>query len=60
MKEDWPQYADPIYKGSWNPRVQEIAGDALPPFSAEEQALLAGSSDLWVACIGDFSGMRVW
>lgn len=38
---------DPIYKGSYPQRVKDILGDRRPDFTAEEMAIVKGSSDFF-------------
>ncbi|EEB95782.1 hypothetical protein MPER_05195, partial [Moniliophthora perniciosa FA553] len=40
-------FADPIYKGSYPTSLKAMLGDRLPEFTAEEQALIKGSSDFF-------------
>lgn len=40
-------FADPIYKGDYPASMKLTVGDRLPEFSAEEKAMLLGSSDFF-------------
>lgn len=39
-------FADPVYLGKYPDSMRERLGDRLPEFTAEEAALLKGSSDV--------------
>ncbi|PCH44890.1 glycoside hydrolase family 1 protein [Wolfiporia cocos MD-104 SS10] len=41
------RFADPIYKGYYPDRVKAVIGDRLPQFTAEEIAVVKGSSDFF-------------
>ncbi|OSX63480.1 glycoside hydrolase family 1 protein [Postia placenta MAD-698-R-SB12] len=41
------EFADPIYKGYYPARVKAVIGDRLPEFTAEELAVVKGSSDFF-------------
>lgn len=41
-------FADPIYLGYYPESLKKMLGDRLPTFTAEEQALVLGSSDVSV------------
>ncbi|KAI0340378.1 beta-glucosidase 1A [Trametopsis cervina] len=41
------RYADPIYKGFYPARVKHLLGDRLPEFTADELAVVQGSSDFF-------------
>ncbi|KAK7047906.1 Beta-glucosidase 1B [Paramarasmius palmivorus] len=43
--EGW--FADPIYKGDYPQYLKTMVGDRLPQFTAEEKALVTGSSDFF-------------
>lgn len=40
-------FADPIYLGYYPPYMREVLGDRLPDFTAEEWAVVKGSSDFY-------------
>ncbi|KIJ28561.1 glycoside hydrolase family 1 protein [Sphaerobolus stellatus SS14] len=40
-------YADPVYLGFYPPYMKEVLGDRLPEYSAEEWAIVKGSSDFY-------------
>ncbi|KAL0945754.1 hypothetical protein HGRIS_012043 [Hohenbuehelia grisea] len=40
-------YADPIYLGHYPPYMREVLGERLPEFTAEELAIVKGSSDFY-------------
>ncbi|MCF7759021.1 MAG: beta-glucosidase [Cephaloticoccus sp.] len=40
-------FADPIYRGDYPAVMREMVGDRLPHFSAEDMALIRGSSDFF-------------